>query len=134
MAIEREKQAAFRMVCIFFLNCASRCLLTVILFVIVVCVALQLTEQARESEFTRRKLERARQEVFHHMTRMKHEKESLEREVGNNGVVINNHCIALGLFRFFNLISFLGLSLHLYQCSNKAYLVCVMDQSFKIMN
>jgi uncharacterized protein YukE len=39
-----------------------------------------MTEQARESEHTRRKLERARQEVFHHMTRIKSEKESLERE------------------------------------------------------
>jgi hypothetical protein len=45
--------------------------------------SLQMTEQARESEHTRRKLERARQEVFHHMTRIKSEKESLEREVRN---------------------------------------------------
>jgi hypothetical protein len=45
--------------------------------------SLQMTEQARESEHTRRKLERARQEVFHHMTRIKSEKESLEREVTN---------------------------------------------------
>ncbi|XP_044270769.1 uncharacterized protein LOC123015220 [Tribolium madens] len=52
LAIEKEKEAAYRL----------------------------LTEQARESEHTRRKLERARQEVFHHMTRMKYEKESLERE------------------------------------------------------
>lgn len=42
---------------------------------------IQLKEQARESESDRRKLERARQEVFHHMTRMKCEKENLEREV-----------------------------------------------------
>ncbi|XP_022915753.1 uncharacterized protein [Onthophagus taurus] len=39
-----------------------------------------LKEQARESEFTRRKLERARQEVFQHMTKIKSEKEHLERE------------------------------------------------------
>ncbi|KAJ8957078.1 hypothetical protein NQ318_007291 [Aromia moschata] len=39
-----------------------------------------LQEQARESEYNRRKLERARQEVFHNMTKIKNEKESLERE------------------------------------------------------
>ncbi|XP_030762818.1 FK506-binding protein 15-like [Sitophilus oryzae] len=39
-----------------------------------------LQGQARESECNRRKLERARQEVVHHLTRMKNEKESLERE------------------------------------------------------
>ncbi|XP_060534620.1 uncharacterized protein LOC132707018 [Cylas formicarius] len=39
-----------------------------------------LREQARESEYTRRKLERARQEVVHHLTKIKSEKESLERE------------------------------------------------------
>lgn len=40
-----------------------------------------MQEQAKESEYTRRKLERARQEVFHHMTKIKNEKETLEREV-----------------------------------------------------
>lgn len=44
-------------------------------------IVLQLKEQARESESTRRKLESARQEVFQHMTKMRTEKESLEREV-----------------------------------------------------
>ncbi|KAI4471792.1 hypothetical protein MML48_1g14263 [Holotrichia oblita] len=39
-----------------------------------------LKEQAKESESTRRKLERARQEVFHHMTKIRNEKENLERE------------------------------------------------------
>lgn len=43
---------------------------------------LQLQEQAKESEYNRRKLERARQEVVHHLTRIKTEKEYLEREVG----------------------------------------------------
>lgn len=41
----------------------------------------QLKIQARASESDRRKLELARQEVFHHMTLMKNEKEDLEREV-----------------------------------------------------
>lgn len=44
----------------------------------------QLQEQAKESEYTRRKLERARQEVVHHMTKIKNEKESLEKEVRDN--------------------------------------------------
>ncbi|KAL1517361.1 hypothetical protein ABEB36_001132 [Hypothenemus hampei] len=39
-----------------------------------------LQEQARESECNRRKLEWARQEVVHHLTKIKNEKESLERE------------------------------------------------------
>lgn len=39
-----------------------------------------LQEQAKESEYNRRKLERARQEVVHHLTRIKTEKEYLERE------------------------------------------------------
>ncbi|XP_072390832.1 uncharacterized protein [Diabrotica undecimpunctata] len=39
-----------------------------------------LQEQAKESEYNRRKLERARQEVVTHMTRIKNEKDSLERE------------------------------------------------------
>ncbi|XP_076272885.1 uncharacterized protein LOC143204240 isoform X2 [Rhynchophorus ferrugineus] len=39
-----------------------------------------LQEQAKESEYNRRKLERARQEVVHHLTKIKNEKESLERE------------------------------------------------------
>ncbi|KAJ8916925.1 hypothetical protein NQ315_013396 [Exocentrus adspersus] len=39
-----------------------------------------LKEQARESEFNRRSLERARHEVVHHMTKIKNEKEYLERE------------------------------------------------------
>lgn len=41
-----------------------------------------LKDQAKESESNRRKLERARQEVFRHMTKIKSEKESLERENG----------------------------------------------------
>lgn len=41
-----------------------------------------LKEQARESESNRRKLERARQEVFRHMTKIKNEKDILERENG----------------------------------------------------
>lgn len=40
-----------------------------------------MQEQAKESEYTRRKLERARQEVVHHMTKIKNEKDDLEREV-----------------------------------------------------
>lgn len=44
-------------------------------------IIFQLKEQARESESDRRKLEKARQEVFHHMTKIKNEKENLEREV-----------------------------------------------------
>lgn len=44
---------------------------------------LQLKEQAKESESTRRKLERARQEVFQHMTKIRNEKENLEREVNS---------------------------------------------------
>nr|CAI5819258.1 unnamed protein product [Callosobruchus analis] len=39
-----------------------------------------LQAQTKESEYTRRRLERARQEVVHHMTKIKNEKESLERE------------------------------------------------------
>nr|XP_023014887.1 tax1-binding protein 1 homolog [Leptinotarsa decemlineata] len=39
-----------------------------------------LQEQAKESEYNRRKLERARQEVVHRMTKIKNEKDSLERE------------------------------------------------------
>ncbi|XP_050300889.1 uncharacterized protein LOC126739305 [Anthonomus grandis grandis] len=39
-----------------------------------------LQEQAKESEYNRRKLERARQEVVHHLTKIKNEKEFLERE------------------------------------------------------
>ncbi|CAH1968023.1 unnamed protein product [Acanthoscelides obtectus] len=39
-----------------------------------------LQEQTKESEYTRRRLERARQEVVHHMTKIKNEKDSLERE------------------------------------------------------
>lgn len=39
-----------------------------------------LQEEARQSEYNRRKLERARQEVVHHLTKIKNEKESLERE------------------------------------------------------
>lgn len=39
-----------------------------------------LQEQAKESEYNRRKLERARQEVVTHMTRIKIEKDSLEKE------------------------------------------------------
>lgn len=40
-----------------------------------------MKEQARESEVNRRKLEKARQEVITHMTKIKTEKEHLEREV-----------------------------------------------------
>ncbi|CAG9818909.1 unnamed protein product [Phaedon cochleariae] len=40
-----------------------------------------LQEQAKESEYNRRKLERARQEVVHHMTKIKNEKDYLEKEV-----------------------------------------------------
>ncbi|KAH1008764.1 uncharacterized protein LOC109539367 [Dendroctonus ponderosae] len=39
-----------------------------------------IQEQAKESEYNRRKLERARQEVVHHLTKIKNEKETLERE------------------------------------------------------
>ncbi|XP_066156952.1 myosin-8-like isoform X1 [Euwallacea fornicatus] len=39
-----------------------------------------LQEQAKESEYNRRRLERARQEVVHHLTKIKNEKEHLERE------------------------------------------------------
>ncbi|CAG9770402.1 unnamed protein product [Ceutorhynchus assimilis] len=39
-----------------------------------------LQEQAKESEYNRRRLERARQEVVHHLTKIKNEKENLERE------------------------------------------------------
>ncbi|CAH0546518.1 unnamed protein product [Brassicogethes aeneus] len=39
-----------------------------------------LQEQSKESECNRRKLERARQEVVHHMTKIKNEKDDLERE------------------------------------------------------
>lgn len=39
-----------------------------------------LKEQAKDSEINRRKLEKARQEVITHMTKMKDEKEHLERE------------------------------------------------------
>jgi hypothetical protein len=75
LALEKEKDAVYRLV--------SRGGSSRDFFRMKYVFSLQMTEQARESEHTRRKLERARQEVFHHMTRIKSEKESLEREVRN---------------------------------------------------
>lgn len=57
-----------------------------------------MKEQARESESDRRKLERARQEVFHHMTIIKNEKENLEREVNINIYLLDNKKIKIAIF------------------------------------
>lgn len=56
------------------------------------CVFLQIQEQAKESEYNRRKLERARQEVVHHLTKIKNEKETLEREVSTFEIYLRTLC------------------------------------------
>lgn len=81
--IEKEREKALRLVKLIQCERYIHYLFEYFLF--------QLQEQAKESEYTRRKLEKARQEVVHHMTRIKNEKDSLEREVRNLSLTDNNY-------------------------------------------